>query len=161
MLKIGICLTICGAFFLAAGTGSAITRPQVIRLLEVSAVDVQIDTQSEETPPKAGDRFYFANTLYSWAGAKRGKRVGRDEGLCTFVLVAFPIVRAFCTAQIHLPAGDVLIASFIRFREGPLNTKVAVVGGTGTYANARGWAQIRDIGPEGSSKTAIALHLSP
>jgi hypothetical protein len=161
MLKVGVLVLVCAAAVAAAGSGSASTRPQVIRLLEVGGADIGLDGQSEEAPPKAGDRFYFANTLYAWAGTKRGKRVGRDEGLCTFTQVAFPIVRGFCTAQFRLPAGTILVESFIRFTEGPLNIKVPITGGTGAYANARGWAQIRDIGPESSSNSAIALHLMP
>ncbi len=151
---------VCAAASVAAGAGTASSRPPVINLLEIGDTEVALDGGTEFDTPKAGDRFYFASALYTWAGTKKGKRIGRDEGLCTYTLVRFPKVLAYCTAEFHLPAGDILIASFIRFSEGPLDITVPITGGTKAYANARGWARVRDIGPEESSNSAIAIHIS-
>ena len=91
------------AVVVVAGTGSAITSPTVIRALEVSTSEVSLDGTEE---PKAGDRFYATSALYAWAGTRRGKRIGRDEVLCTFTTVHFErgVASAFCTAEFFLPA---------------------------------------------------------
>jgi hypothetical protein len=152
------------AIFLAAigiaGTASAITRPQVIRVLEVGTADVNLDGQGE---PKAGDRFYSASSLYKWASTGRGKRVGRDEVICTFTRVDFEHghASAFCTAQFFLPGGSMVGQTFIRFTEGPLQTDVPIMGGTGAYANVTGFVHIRDIGNGDSGKSALAFHIRP
>ena len=158
MVKLGALAAVCAAAVVATGTGSAITTPRVIRVLEVGSVDVNLDSQSE---PRSGDRFYFANLLYSWAGSKRGKRIGRDEGLCTFTVVDFSHGRAsaFCTAQFFLPGGSLATQAFLRFEEGPTAFDVPVTGGTGAYENAAGSIHIRDLGDSGNS--ALTFHLSP
>src|SRR5262245_7802939 len=104
MLRMLALAAVCAAAVGIAGSASAITRPQVIRVLEVGTADVNLDEQGE---PKAGDRFYSASVLYRWARTGRGKRVGRDEVICTFTRVDFEHghASAFCTAQFFLPGG--------------------------------------------------------
>jgi hypothetical protein len=133
---------------------------RVINVLEVGTADVNLDGQGE---PKAGDRFYSKSTLYGWAGTKRGKRIGRDEVLCTFTSVNFEHghASAFCTAQFFLPGGSMVGQAFIRFTEGPLRTNVPLIGGTGVYANATGSVHIRDIGSGDSGNTALTFHIAP
>jgi hypothetical protein len=142
------------------GTGSAITGPKVIRVIEAGGADVNLDSQIDE--PKAGDRFYSANRLYSWAGAKRGKRVGRDSILCTFIAVHVERgwASAFCTAQFFLTRGSVTAETSLRFTEGSQKISVPVTGGTGVYANVKGWIAIRDL-PGASGSSALTFHLKP
>lgn len=140
-----------------AGTGSAITSPTVIRALEVSTSEASLDGTEE---PKAGDRFYATSALYAWAGTRRGKRIGRDEVLCTFTTVHFErgVASAFCTAEFFLPGGSISAQAFLRFVDRPQRFPVPVTGGTGTYANARGWIDIRDLA---SGNSALVFHLEP
>ena len=68
---------------------------------------------------------------------------------------------AHCAASIFLAGGQIVLEGFPRFGEGPSNFDVPVVGGTGIYANARGFVHIRDIGAEDSGRTAMTFHLLP
>jgi allene oxide cyclase-like protein len=148
---------VIAAAAVAVGTASAISSPSLIRALEVSTSEVSLDGTQE---PKAGDRIYATSALYGWAGTKRGKRIGRDEVLCTFTTVHFErgFASAFCTAAFFLPGGSISAQAFLRFVDRPQRFAVPVTGGTGDYANARGWIDIRDLR---SGNSALAFHLEP
>jgi Allene oxide cyclase barrel like domain len=151
---------VCALAVVVVGTGSAITGPKVIRVVEAGGTEANLDSEGE---PGVGDRFYATNALYSWAGTKRGKRIGRDEVMCTFTAVHFERgwASVFCTAQFFLPGGSVSAQAFLRFTDGPQKFRVPVTGGTGVYANASGWIAIRDIGPGESGNSALTFHLQP
>jgi hypothetical protein len=164
-------LALLGAFVavlaIAVTAASGISRPQTFSVLEIDQSDastnIGFDFQRE---PKPGDRFAFKSGLYKWAGVKRGARIGYDNGLCTFTRVATPLTEhstltAHCVAGFHLPAGGVVAEGFLELTPGPLNVDVPVVGGTGAYANARGWVHVHDIGAEDSGHTALTFHLLP
>jgi hypothetical protein len=150
----------CALAVVVVGTGSAITGPKVIRAVSIGGVDVNLDSKGE---PKAGDRFYSTSALHSWAGTKRGNRVGREEVFCTFTAVHFERgwASVFCTAQWFLPGGSVSAQAFLRFTDGPQKITVPVTGGTGVYVNASGWVAIRDIGSGESGNSDLAFHLQP
>jgi hypothetical protein len=151
---------------IAVASASPIDKPQTFSLLEIDQSDASTNIGFDfQRLPKPGDRFAFKSSLYKWAGTKRGARVGHDAGLCTFIRVS-PSQEHFsadahCAAGIFLPAGEVLIEGVISFTEGPSNFDIAVVGGTGAYANARGSVHLRDIGGEASNHTAMTFHLLP
>ena len=159
VLKIFALAAMFGAAVAMSGTGSSMTRPQVIRVLEVGTADVNLDGEGE---PKAGDRFYERSALYNWASTGRGKRVGRDELLCAFTRVRFQqgYASAFCTAQFFLPTGSMIGQAFLRFTDAPLQSDIPILGGTGAYANAAGFVHVRDIGTDGG-KAALAFHIAP
>jgi hypothetical protein len=150
---------------LAVTSAGAIDRPQTFSLLEIDESDIAINGFDFQREPRPGDGFGFISGLYKWAGTKRGARVGHDEGVCTFLKISASeqgfSASAHCVASFFLPAGTVLVEGFIHFTEGPGRFDVAVVGGTGAYANARGFARIRDIGTEDSGHSAITFHLLP
>jgi hypothetical protein len=150
---------------IAVSSASAIDRPQTFSLLEIDESDIAINGFDFQREPRAGDGFGFISGLYKWAGTKRGARVGHDEGVCTFLKVSASeqgfSASAHCVASFFLPAGTVLVEGFIRFTEGPGRFDVAVIGGTGAYANARGFVRIRDIGAEDSGHSSLAFHLLP
>jgi hypothetical protein len=160
-LKGVVLLVVCVGMLVGASSAFALTRPETLNLLEVTGVEGEINI-----PPAgfgAGDGFTFSDPLYRWAGAKRGARVGRVDGHCTFTQVDFgppETATSYCVATVFLPAGQVVVAKHLRFAgEGPQTFSIAVVGGTGRYSNARGQATIRDIGTEGNS--AVTLRLVP
>ena len=144
---------------------SAIDRPQTFSLLEIDESEVAINGFDFQRQPRPGDGFGFISGLYKWAGTKRGARVGHDEGLCTFLRVPTTeqnfSASAHCTASFFLPVGTVLVEAFVHFTDGPGNFDVAVIGGTGAYANARGFVHIRDIGAQDSGHSNIDFHLLP
>jgi hypothetical protein len=149
----------------AVTSATAIDRPQTFSLLEVDESDIAINGFDFQREPRAGDGFGFISGLYKWAGTKRGARVGHDEGVCTFLKVSLSeqnfSASAHCVASFFLPAGSVLVEGFIHFTEGPSRFEVPVGGGTGAYANSRGFARIRDIGAEDSGHSNVEFHLLP
>jgi hypothetical protein len=148
----------------AASPGSALTRPQTFSVLSVTESFQQIGDFNFERAPQAGDRFTFTDGLYKWAGRKRGARVGHAEVLCTFTKASRSepfSAFALCSGGFFLPAGQVLIEGFLRFTDGPGDFQIPVVGGTGAYANARGYAHVRDIGPQDTDNSNIEFHLQP
>jgi hypothetical protein len=158
---------LCLVLSVAVTSASGITRPQTFTLLEVDESDASTNLGFDfQRAPRPGDRFAFKSGVYKWAGVKRGARIGRDEGLCTFIRVSAEVHQNFsasghCAAGIHLPAGEVLVEGFIEFTDGPSAFDVPVVGGTGAYANARGFVHIRDIGSGDSGHSSLTLHLLP
>ena len=132
-------LAIVALALVATTSASGLSAPEVIRVLDHTDTFVTDppDLFSRNATPPVGARFLFHDTLYAWAGTKRGDRVGRLEGLCTFTGTAGNAVTTSCTATAFLPAGQILIAGSPRFSEGPSNNVVAVVGGTGRKQRAR------------------------
>jgi hypothetical protein len=136
----------------------AITRPEVLRFVDVEERFVSPDGVFEEGPPTVGQRSFNTDGLYRWNGKERGTRAGRLETNCTFTKVELARESATlsCIAQAYLPAGQIVLAGFIRFSPSSSGFRVPVVGGTGRYANARGLAVFRDL-PSGASAMTVRL----
>lgn len=94
------------------------------------------DAVTDLTPAgdSAGDVLTFANELFDRTNAKHS---GHDQGFCVRT-VAGAAWECWWTA--FLAGGQVTV-------EGPFydtrNSRLAVTGGTGGYANARGWMELR------------------
>ena len=158
--------TLAGVLSLAVASASALSGPRTFSLLEIDESDASVNLGFDfQRLPRPGDQFAFKSGLYKWAGAKRGARVGRDEGHCTFVRVAgneqHPLLDAHCAASFFLPGGSVLAEAFLRLPEGALNADVPVIGGTGAYAGARGVVHLRDLGNGDLGRTSLTFHLLP
>jgi hypothetical protein len=151
-----------------ASSASAISSPQTLSLLEVSTENSQqpIGDFTFNRAPVGGDQVAIANTLYKWAGTRRGAQVGHDQVLITFI-TGFgsdfsQTATVLFAAQMYLPGGTILVQGYGHINpNGPSQQTVPVVGGTGTYANARGYLKARDIGNGQSNKTAFEFHLLP
>jgi hypothetical protein len=102
--------------------------------------------------PKLGDTFSFRDIVYKWSGGKRGARVGHVDGTFTFISDSAASIEALA----HLPGGTLVILG--PSSNGPV-TKLAVVGGTGSYAAARGDVTVRNLGGPNSNKSAITIRL--
>jgi hypothetical protein len=158
--------TAVAALAVAVTSASGINRPQTFSLLEIDQSDQSTNIGFDfQRLPRPGDRFAFKSSLYNWAGKMRGARIGHDEGICTFIRVAGnernPSIDAHCAAGIFLPAGELLVEGIVHFREGPSRFEVPIVGGTGAYANARGFIRIRDLGTGDSGHSNMEFHLLP
>jgi hypothetical protein len=151
-----------------ASSASAISSPQTFSLLEVSTPNSQqpIGDFTFTRPPVGGDQLAFTNALYKWAGTKKGARVGRDQVMITFV-TGFGSdfshkAAALFVAQVYLPGGTILVQGYGQLNpNGPSKYTFPIVGGTGTYANVRGYVNVRDIGNGQQNKTNIEFHLLP
>ena len=145
----------------ATGGTSALGKPQVISVLSVSGpiLTDPPDVFSRNSPPPIGTRLFFHDSVYAWAGKKRGERIGHTVGLCTLTGFTGNAFTSLCAETVFLPAGQILIAGSPLIKNGPMNFVVAVVGGTGRYSDARGWVRIRDLSTFG--KSSLVFHLVP
>ena len=147
-----------------ATSASALNSPTVIKVLDAPpGKDLPMGFDFEQ-PPVGGDQFAFTHTLYRWAGAKQGARIGRLHVVATFLTGFGPrfshSALMLFEAQAYLPGGSVLAQGYERLRpDGPNRLTLAVIGGTGTYANVRGQVDVRDIGTTG--KSSIVFRLLP
>ena len=65
-------------------------------------------------------------------------------------------------AQAFLPGGTVMVVGYGHISaDGPSRLTLPVVGGTGIYANARGFVKVRDLGNGNSDRSNIQFHLTP
>jgi hypothetical protein len=158
-----IAIAVGAALVIGVAPASSLDEPEVIRLVDVEETFTPLDDVdfSETGLPPIGGRFSSRDGLYRWEGTKRGTRIGRLEGLCTWVDVEprGGFVSALCTAVVFLPAGQIVLVAQLRFSEEEGRTLVIpVVGGTGRYANARGTLTLRDLS---SGNQAAVFRLVP
>ena len=151
-----------------ASSASAISSPQTFSLLEVSTPnsDQPMGDFTFDRPPVGGDQFAVTNELYKWAGTKKGARAGRDEVMITFVTGFGPDfshkATALFTAQVYLQGGTIFAQGYGQINpNGPSKYTFPIIGGTGTYANVRGYANVRDLGNGNTNKTNLEFHLLP
>lgn len=112
---------------------------QTMKLVERAATDAVADTGAEGD--SAGDILTFANELYDEANEKK---VGTDNGWCVRT-VAGAAWECFWTAM--LEGGQITV-------EGPFmdsgDSTLAITGGTGKYAGARGEMSLHARNAEGT-----------
>ena len=155
-----VCLVL-GVLAVAATSASAISSPQVFTLLAVDSQTSQpINGFVFDRAPRAGDQVGIAENLYKWAGTKRGARVGRDQGIMTYLRISGETATALIAAQIYLNGGTIFVEGLGTFPNGPWKLTLPVVGGTGKYDNVRGYLIVRQL-PGGVNKEAFEFHLLP
>jgi hypothetical protein len=136
------------------GTAAGQGKPQVMRVLDVGESFAFVDSdRSGGEQPTAGDVFLFRDGLYAVSRGKRGPRLGRLEGYCTFT------TRTGCeaSATAYLRAGRLQLAGHVYFPRGeePRRIALSIAGGTGRYAGARGTALGRPL--HGTENTAFVF----
>ena len=82
-------------------------------------------------PPSPGDASIIGYLIYDAAGQKR---LGRMDAMCTSTDRRGK--RLLCTGAMHLPDGHIELAG--------TGDPLAITGGTGAYAGARGVADAHD-----------------
>jgi hypothetical protein len=110
----------------------------------VTGYHVALDAKPAGASP--GDIGYQTGVVY-----EHGKRVGRFQGICT----SLPQASQQCSFTVGLPGGQIVIEAGYGpgFNTGSVALE-AVVGGTGTYAGARGQGTDREL-----NNTKLAFHL--
>ena len=155
-VMVGVALLAWGGACAGAAGGA-----RTLSYLDVSRQDVPpINDFTFNRMPRPGDQFAIEDNLYKWAGAKRGGLVGRVEGIGTFQVVAETGARVLFFAQAYLPGGSIDVEGYgrIDFR-GPSRFTFPITGGTGAYANARGYVTVRDLGNGESNNSSVTVHL--
>ena len=117
-----------GAMALGSGSGG-IVSPIKIHVVEHPVTDQVIDIGAPGDSP--GDQLPFANPIFD---AKNHRQVGSDEGNC--VRASTVQGRWECMWTTFLHKGQITVEG--PFRDKFPTTVLAVTGGTGAYANARG-----------------------
>ena len=124
---VGLVVTgvIAAATALAGGSTASATTIKVVEHATTDAV-----TETGKKGDTAGDLLTFANAVYD---AGNAKKVGSDNGWCIRTVVGKSWE---CFWTTFLANGQITV-------EGPFldagDSKLAITGGTGAYATARGW----------------------
>ena len=133
----------------SAGTGASrsATTATTVHVVEHAVTDaVSNGTKADSV----GNVLTFANPVYNAADTRK---VGSDNGFCIRTVKG----KAWeCLWTTFLPKGQITV-------EGPFsdtgNTKLAITGGTGAYANSRGWMELDYHNKKGTEFDFI-FHLS-
>ena len=163
---VAIAVIAASAALVGISTASALNSPRVFDLLDAPPGFDQPMGFSFEQPPVGGDRFGFRHTLYRWDGARRGARVGHLQVVITYVTgfgarFTHPAL-TLIDAQAYIPGGTVVALGYAHITaDGPTRLTVPVVGGTGIYANVRGFVKVRDLGNGNNDRTNLQFHLTP
>ena len=131
----------------AAGAGGARISGTTVHVVEHAVTDaVSNGTKADSL----GNVLTFANPVYDSADTSK---VGSDNGFCVRTVKG----KAWeCLWTTFLAGGQITV-------EGPFsdtgNTKLAITGGTGAYANSRGWMELNYHNKKGT-KYDFVFHLS-
>jgi allene oxide cyclase len=142
---IAAAIVVVAATALAAGAGGTAKTIHVIEHATTDAV-----TETGKKGDSAGDLLTFANALYNTSNTTS---VGSDDGWCIRTAAG----KSWECAWTSMLAGGQIMVSGPFLDAGP--SKLAIVGGTGTYAGARGWMDLRSRNKKGTEYDFV-FHLS-
>jgi hypothetical protein len=142
-------LLIVGGGVAMAGDGTS-TAPQATAAATVTTFTV-VERATSDTivfvnPSKndvIGNTLGFGNALYN---ATNAKKVGRDQGFC---YRTNPGMSWECTWTNLLPGGAITVQGV--FLDSGADSRLAVTGGTGRYARARGYMVLHSRNPAGTA----------
>lgn len=139
-------LAVLVAAAVVAVTSTAASRGGKTLDLTGTVTGFHVALDAKPAGQSAGDIGYETGNVFA-----HGKRVGRFQGVCT----QLPRQSSQCSFTLGLPGGQILIESGYGpgFNTGSV-AREAIVGGTGTYAGARGEGRDREL-----SNTKLAFHL--
>ncbi len=122
---------------------------RTIHVVEHATTDVVSNPGVGGAADNVGDVLTFANDVFD-SGDK--KVVGDDQGYCVRIVVGASWECAWTT---FLAGGQITV-------DGPFydtrDSRLAITGGTGRYADASGWMELR--AREGGTKFDFVFHLS-
>jgi allene oxide cyclase len=123
--------SVAAATLVLAATGAARPAATVIHVVEHATTDATTDTGKKGD--SAGDILTFANKVFDSADTRK---VGTDNGFCVRTVAGFSYE---CWWTTFLAKGQITV-------EGPFydkkNSVLAITGGTGAYARARGFMEL-------------------
>lgn len=154
-----LALVACLAALLVPAVGSA-AGPRTIHLLDLVLKQSTTFAPNAKAGPKPGDQAFSHDAVYRYDGAVKGAKVGTVEAILTFISKPDKsgLLTADITGQVFLAGGSLRFDGISKFGNGPSHVTLAIVGGTGTYAGARGTLEIRDLDSTGM-RSALDIHL--
>jgi hypothetical protein len=145
VLLLGLTAATVGLVFTTVGAA----RPAVTVVHVVEHANTDATTDTGKKGDSAGDILTFANPVYDQAD---GKKAGTDNGYCVRTVAGSSYE---CWWTTFLAKGQITV-------EGPFydkkNSVLAITGGTGAYANARGWMALNS--KAGGKKYDFIFHIS-
>ena len=122
----------------AAGAGGSSAFTGSVHVVEHAVTDAVTNGSNDDA---LGNVLTFANPVFNEGGTAQ---VGSDNGYCVRTVKG---AAWECVWTTFLPAGQITV-------EGPFsdtsNTTLAITGGTGLYARARGWMALNYHNPQGT-----------
>ena len=122
----------------AAGAGGSSAFTGTVHVVEHAVTDAVTNGSNDDA---LGNVLTFANPVFNEGGTAQ---VGSDNGYCVRTVKG---AAWECVWTTFLPAGQITV-------EGPFsdtaNTTLAITGGTGLYAHARGWMALNYHNPQGT-----------
>jgi hypothetical protein len=136
-----------GVWATAAGAGGSAGFTGTIHVIEHAVTDAVTNGSTQDA---LGNVLTFANPVFN---EREAVQVGHDNGYCVRTVKG---AAWECIWTTFLAAGQITV-------EGPYsdtsNTTLAITGGTGLYANARGWMALNYHNTQGTEYDFI-FHLS-
>jgi len=133
---------VVGTSTLATASSSSAAQSMDLVAVELPKSEVVVDVGKKGDSD--GDSVFFAESLL-----RNGKKIGRSDIYCVFTRVM-----SRCNATLTVPGGTLEALGGTRFGK---TFAVAVVGGTGTYAGARGVIRVTELG---DTRTRYAVDLT-
>ena len=125
---------------IGASSGGASTGVASLRFYERPGPTSVVDNAPKGKKAGRGDLIVYANPVFD----RQGTQVGTDHGVCTVLSSS----QSQCEATLALPKGQIVTHGL----QGMTSSfEVAVIGGTGAYAGARGTMTARPIKDGGST----------
>ena len=148
-LLVAVGMTLVAAVIAASAlAGKSSSSAQTVKVIEHATTDAV--TETGKKGDSAGDILTFANAVYD---AGNTKKVGSDNGWCVRTVVG-KTWECFWTT--FLANGQITVEGPF-YDAGP--SKLAITGGTGAYANARGWMLLKARNKKGTEYDFV-FHLS-
>jgi hypothetical protein len=129
----------------AASSVGASTGVASLRFYERPGQTTVVDNAPKGKTVGRGDIVLYANPVFD----RQGTQVGTDHGVCTMIGAR----QAQCDATLSLPKGQIVTNGLQGLK---MTFEVAVIGGTGSYAGARGAMTARPL-KDGGATILISL----
>ena len=161
VLALTVAAVAAGVLVIGSSAASARKAPTEIRV-----VTVDVGPGGGSDVPPQGDSVGDSDTFTSvGSDAKTGRRLGSAEAACTIFEIAKPggygppvrNATYHCVSIVRLRGAELTLSGRVHFdAQGKSdNEPVAILGGTGLYAGARGWATGKRLS---DGKTLTVLH---
>ena len=133
-------LTAAAALTVTTTLSTADAATSTITLTAMTSHETVVSADAPDHP--IGNEFVSAHRLF-----RGGRQVGVDGAVCQIIdLVGAESMRVQCVASLRLPKGSLTAQGLPTFVEsGDQSFTLAVTGGTGAYASARGQVTVRPV----------------